>query len=480
MEDDGFIRVKGARTHNLKDIDVEIPRGKLTVITGVSGSGKSSLAFDTIFAEGQRRYVESLSSYARQFLGIMDKPDVDNITGLSPAISIDQKSASRNPRSIVATVTEIYDYLRLLYARVGVPHCPICHEPVQKRTTQNIVEEIMRFPVETKMFILAPIAVEQKGEFQHVSAEFTEKGFQRARVDGIIYDLDEFPKLEKQKRHTIEIVIDRLIMAEGMLARVTNSVEQAVEIGRGLVQVMLPDANEVKTYSKRYVCLNHPEEEIPELEPRLFSFNSPQGACVECMGLGTKQKVDPELVLNKNLTISEGGIRPYNRMNQEGWWMRKLAAVAEKYNFSLRTKIKELPEEAVHIILYGTGDEKYQMSVAGHGKWGDGATYNSTWEGVIPNLERRWKESESEFMRKDIERFMRVHECQVCNGARLKPAVLAVRVGNYGIMDICAMAVTEAIKVFANNAEALKLDENGKEIAKMIIKEISDRLQFMD
>jgi len=480
MKDEGFISVKGARTHNLKNIDVQIPRGKLTVITGVSGSGKSSLAFDTIFAEGQRRYVESLSSYARQFLGVMDKPDVDMITGLSPAISIDQKSASRNPRSIVATVTEIYDYLRLLYARVGIPHCPICHCPVQKRTTENIVQEIMKHPAETKMLILAPIAVNQKGEFAHVSSQFIEKGFTRARVDGIIYDLEEFPELEKQKRHNIEIVIDRLILTPELLARVTNSAEQALEIGKGLLQILLVDSEEVKTYSKRYVCMSHPEEEIPELEPRVFSFNSPQGACSGCMGLGTRQEIDPELVLNPNLTISEGGIRPYNRVNQESWWMMKLQAVGEKHNFSLKTRIRDLSPEAIKIILHGTGDEKYSINVAGHGKWGDGATYNSTWEGVIPNLERRWKDSESDFIRKDIERFMRVHQCQICGGARLKPAVLAVKINNYGIMDICSMSVSEAIKIFANDAEILKLDENGKQIAKMIVKEIADRLQFME
>ncbi|MDR0887433.1 MAG: excinuclease ABC subunit UvrA [Candidatus Nomurabacteria bacterium] len=472
--DNGFIEVKGARTHNLKNVDVKIPRGKLTVITGVSGSGKSSLAFDTIFAEGQRRYVESLSSYARQFLGVMDKPDVDQITGLSPAISIDQKSTSRNPRSIVATVTEIYDYMRLLYARCGVPHCPVCHQKVDRRTTQDIINEILSLPNNTKLLISAPIALDQKGEFAHIPAQFSEKGFARAWVDGVVYELDEFPKLEKQKRHNIDIIIDRLILEENSLARVASSVEQALEIGKGLMKIILPDEDfRIQTFSKRYACPNHPEIEIPELEPRLFSFNSPQGACPICTGLGTRQEIDPALVLNPNLTIAEGGIRPYNRVNQESWWLKKLVTVGERHNFSTRTRIRDLNADAVNKILYGTGDEKYLMTV------GNGNSYNSTYEGVIPNLERRWRETESEFMKKDIERFMRVHECTVCNGARLKPVVLAVEVGGFGIMDLCSMAVDEARTIFADNAAMLKLNETDAKIAKMIIKEIADRLQFM-
>ncbi|MCL2095059.1 excinuclease ABC subunit UvrA [Candidatus Saccharibacteria bacterium] len=474
MDDRNVIKVVGARQHNLKNITVEIPRDQLVVITGVSGSGKSSLAFDTIYAEGQRRYVESLSSYARQFLGIMDKPEVDQISGLSPAISIDQKSASRNPRSTVATVTEIYDYLRLLFARLGVPHCPVCHREVRKRHPEDIIQEVQNLGEGTKMWILAPVVQAKKGEFQHIPEQFMQKGFARARVDGVMYALDEFPTLERYQKHDIEIVVDRFVLSGEAMSRMSQSVEQALELGNGLMYVMLPDEdNKVVPFSERYACPEHPEEPIPNLEPRLFSFNAPEGACPTCMGLGMRLEVDPELVLNKNLTIAEGAIRPYNRINQESWWLKKLVAVGEKHGFDVKTPVGLLSEEALYKILYGTGDEKYVLSVGGHGKWGDGATYNSTYEGVIPNLERRHRETESEFMRKDIERFMRERSCVTCDGKRLKAVVLAVTVQGMSIMDVCAMDIERAVKWFESEIDLEEM------IAGPILKEIRARLRFM-
>ncbi|MDO4978695.1 MAG: excinuclease ABC subunit UvrA [Candidatus Saccharibacteria bacterium] len=483
------IKIRGARQHNLKNIDIDIPRDKLVVITGLSGSGKSSLAFDTLYAEGQRRYVESLSSYARMFLGVMDKPDVDIITGLSPAISIDQKSTSRNPRSTVATVTEVYDYLRLLFARVGIPHCPICHREVSRRSVEDIVNEVMKLPLGSKLMLLAPIVSEKKGEFAHIPEQYQTKGFSRARVDGIVYALDEFPRLEKQERHDIEIVVDRFILTPDMLSRISSSIEQALDLGQGIIKVLKINDNsssiethgskvtdEVITYSQRYACEYHPDELIPELEPRLFSFNAPQGACPTCTGLGTRQEIDPNLVLNKNLTIAEGGIRPFNRMQVSAWWMKRLAAVGARHNFDLHTPLEQFSPEQINILLYGTGDEKYTVKVENYAKWGNGATYDSTYEGVIPTLERRYKETDSDFIRKDIERFMRVHECQACHGARLKPSVLAVTVNDLNIVDMCNLDVDATLDVLSKD---LKFKEEEKAIAEPIIKEIRERVQFM-
>lgn len=487
---DGYIKVRGARQHNLQNLDVDIPRDKLVIITGLSGSGKSSLAFDTIYAEGQRRYVESLSSYARMFLGVMDKPDVDSITGLSPAISIDQKSTSRNPRSTVATVTEVYDYLRLLFARVGVPHCPICHREVHRRSIEDIVNEVMKLPLGSKLMLLAPIVSQKKGSFQHVSEQYIAKGFSRVRIDGIVYDLDEFPELNKNDRHDIELVVDRFILSPDLISRISGSIEQALELGQGIIKLLKindnstavgdkkigVDETEVLTYSQRYACELHPDELIPELEPRLFSFNAPQGACPTCTGLGTRMEIDPNLVLNPNLTIAEGGIRPFNRINQESWWLKRLTAVGEKQGFSVHVPIRELSAEAIQKILYGTGAEKYKVSVGGHGKWGDGATYQSTYEGVIPTLERRHRETDSEFIKKDIERFMRVHECQTCHGARLKPAVLAVTVHGLNIVDMCNLDVDATLEVLNGD---LEFSESEAMIAGPILKEIRERVQFM-
>ena len=464
------IRVKGAREHNLKNVDIEIPRDQLVVITGLSGSGKSSLAFDTIYAEGQRRYMESLNSYARQFLGTMDKPDVDSIEGLSPAISIDQKSTSRNPRSTVATVTEIYDYLRLLFARIGVPHCPICGNEVTRRTTEVIIDEILRQFVDKRILLLAPIVKNKKGEFAHIPEQYQRLGYARVRVDGVVYALDEFPELQKSYKHNIELVVDRLALTAEMRSRLSQSVEQALDLGQGVIEVLDADSDEVKTFSQRYACVDHPDVDIPELEPRLFSFNAPQGACPVCTGLGSRLEVDPELVFNNNLTISEGAIRPYNRMNSDAWNMKRLASVAEAHGFSLKVPVGKLSDDVKHKILYGTGDQKYRVDLGG------GRHYDTTYEGVIPNLERRWKETDSDFMRRDIERFMRERDCYACKGARLKPVVLAVTVHELNIVDVCDLSVDDALDLFDNK---LQLTEQEMTIARLIVKEIKSRLAFM-
>ena len=488
---DNVIKIRGARQNNLKDIDVDIPRDKLVIITGLSGSGKSSLAFDTIYAEGQRRYVESLSSYARMFLGIMDKPDVDSITGLSPAISIDQKSTSRNPRSTVATVTEVYDYLRLLFARVGVPHCPICHKPVSRRSVEDIVNEVMKLPLGSKLMLLAPIVSAKKGEFLHISEQYSAKGFSRVRVDGIIYALDEFPELNKNERHNIEIVVDRFVLNPELKTRISSSIEQALEMGQGIIQLLkindrttavgenkiTAENTEILTYSQRYACPDHPDELIPELTPRLFSFNAPDGACPTCTGLGSRMEIDPGLVFNNNLTIAEGGIRPFNRVGQDSWWLKRLMAVGVKHNFNVYTPIGELSEEVRQLILYGTGDEKYEMKVSGSGRFADGTVYQTTYEGVIPTLERRYNDPKiSEFMKHDIERFMRVRECQTCHGARLKPAVLAVTIHDLNIVDMCNLDVDATLEVLNQD---LGFSEDEELIAKPILKEIRERVKFM-
>lgn len=463
------IRVKGAREHNLRNVDIEIPRDKLVVITGLSGSGKSSLAFDTIYAEGQRRYMESLNSYARQFLGTMDKPDVDSIEGLSPAISIDQKSTSRNPRSTVATVTEIYDYLRLLFARIGVPHCPVCGNEVTRRTAETIIDEILRQFVDKRILLLAPIVKNKKGEFAHIPEQYQRLGYARVRVDGVVYALDEFPELQKSYKHNIELVVDRLALSGEMRSRLSQSVEQSLELGQGVLEVLEADSGDIKTFSQRYACVDHPDVEIPELEPRLFSFNAPQGACPTCTGLGSRLEIDPELVFNNNLTISEGAIRPYNRMNSDAWNMKRLASVGKAHDFSLRVPVGKLPDGVKQKILYGTGDQKYRVELGG------GRHYETTYEGVIPNLERRWRETDSDFVRRDIERFMRERNCYLCKGARLRPAVLAVTVHDLNIVDVCDLSVDDALDLF----NKLNLTEQEMAIARLILKEIKSRLTFM-
>lgn len=464
------IVVKGAREHNLKNIDVEIPREQLVVITGLSGSGKSSLAFDTIYAEGQRRYVESLSSYARQFLGLMEKPDVDQVDGLSPAISIDQKSTSRNPRSTVATVTEIYDYLRLLFARVGVPHCPICGRAVTRQTTNAIIDQVTALPVDARLMILAPVIIDKKGAFEHIPEQYTRVGFARARVDGIVYALDEFPELDKKYKHTIEIVVDRLVNNTESRSRLAQSVEQALDVADGKLRVHNVDTEEIFDYSLQYACPEHPDVTIPELEPRTFSFNSPHGACPVCTGLGSRLEVDPELVIpNGRLTIAEGAIRPFNRVNADAWYMKKMQAVAEKYGFSLHVPTGELKQSDLDKIMYGTGNEKYRVEL------GNGRSFETTYEGVVPNLERRHKETDSDFIRHDIERFMQEKPCYKCQGLRLKPEVLAVTVYGKSIMDVCQLSIDDAHAWF----DGLSLTDQELHIAQQILKEIRARLRFL-
>jgi excinuclease ABC subunit A len=465
-----IIDIRGAREHNLKDISLQIPRGKLVVITGLSGSGKSSLAFDTIYAEGQRRYVESLSAYARQFLGLMEKPDVDQIDGLSPAISIDQKSTSRNPRSTVATVTEIYDYLRLLFARTGVPHCPICGKAVTRQTSTAVLDQILKTDNEARLMILAPIVIDKKGAYEHIPEQYLRAGFARARVDGVVYSLDEFPTLDKNYKHNIEVVVDRVVNAQENRTRLTQSVEQAFDITNGLLIVNNADTKADTLYSLKYACVDHPDVAIPELEPRTFSFNSPHGACPVCTGLGNRLEVDPDLVIpNGNLTLAEGAIRPFNRVNTDAWYMKKMQAVAERYGFSIHDQTGVLSKDQLDKILYGTGSEKYRVSL------GIGRSFETTYEGVIPNLERRHKETDSDFIRRDIERFMQERPCHACNGKRLKPEVLAVTVDNHSIMDICELSIDDAVGFFKN----IKLDSTQSKIATQILKEINARLEFL-
>lgn len=465
-----YIEVKGAREHNLKNISVTIPREKLVVITGLSGSGKSSLAFDTIYAEGQRRYVESLSSYARQFLGLMEKPDVDQIDGLSPAISIDQKSTSRNPRSTVATVTEIFDYLRLLYARIGIPHCPVCNKSVTRQTAQGVVDQVVNQTRDARIIILSPVVIDKKGAFEHIPEQYMRGGFARVRVDGVVYALDEFPDLDKAKKHTIEVVVDRVTNNKDNSGRLVQSVEQALDLSDGRLTIYDADSDKDFSYSLMYACVDHPEVSIPELEPRTFSFNSPFGACPVCTGLGTRMEVDPELVIpNGRLTISEGAIRPYNRVSTDAWYMKKMQAVADDNHFSLQVPTSELSKKNLDLLLYGTGDKKYTVPLGG------GRSFDTTYEGVIPNLERRHKETESDFMRRDIERFMQERPCHACKGKRLKPEVLAITVNDTSIIDVCENSIDDSVKFFDN----LDLDEKEQTIAKQILKEIKARLKFL-
>ncbi|MCA9329201.1 excinuclease ABC subunit UvrA, partial [Candidatus Saccharibacteria bacterium] len=469
-ENYGYITVKGAREHNLKNVDVQIPRGRLVVITGLSGSGKSSLAFDTIYAEGQRRYVESLSSYARQFLGLMEKPDVDQIDGLSPAISIDQKSTSRNPRSTVATVTEIYDYLRLLFARIGVPHCPVCSKIVARQTIQDIVDKVASHNTDARLLILAPIIIDKKGAFEHIPEQYQRAGFARVRVDNVVYALDEFPDLDKKYKHTIEIVVDRLVNNLESLSRLSQSIEQALDIADGRLRVVNADDNQEYNYSLQFACIDHPEVTIPELEPRTFSFNSPHGACLVCTGLGSRLEVDPELVIpNGRLTIAEGAIRPFNRINTDAWYTKKIQALADTYGFSMHVPTGELKPEHIKILMYGTGNQKYSIPL------GNGRQFESTYEGVVNNLERRHKDTDSDFIRRDIERFMQEMPCHACQGRRLKPEVLAVTVGDKSIMDICEMSIDQAVNYF----KTIKISNKQQHISAMIFKEITARLQFL-
>ena len=467
------IIVKGAREHNLKNVDVTIPRDTLTVITGISGSGKSSLAFDTIYAEGQRRYVESLSSYARQFLGQMEKPDIDYIEGLSPAISIDQKTTSKNPRSTVGTVTEIYDYLRLLWARVGTPHCPKCGKEIMQQSIDQIIDQLMETEIGTRMQILAPVIRGKKGEHLKIFEDARKSGYVRVRADGNIYDLTEEIKLEKNKKHNIEIVVDRLVMRDDIRQRLTDSVEIASALSGGIAIVDCFDKGE-HMFSQNYAC----EEcgvSIEELAPRSFSFNNPFGACPVCTGLGVKYEIDPDRIIpNKNLSIRQGAIKAsgYTTLDADGFAMMYLKALAEKYNFSLDVPVKELSKEAVDIIMYGTKGEKLKLNWSHSGGSG---SYDHAFEGIIRNLERRYKETTSEAMRAEIEESMSAIPCPVCHGKRLKPESLAVTVGECNIADYTDKSITKALDFIEN----LELEGQKAQIASRILKEIKERLGFL-
>ncbi len=464
--------VKGAREHNLKNIDVEIPRDQLVVFTGLSGSGKSSLAFDTIYAEGQRRYVESLSSYARQFLGQMEKPDVDSIEGLSPAISIDQKTTSKNPRSTVGTVTEIYDYLRLLYARIGIPHCPICGREIQQQTVDQIVDQVLALQEGARILVLAPVVRGRKGEHVKEFESAQRSGYARVRVDGAIYDLSEKIQLEKNKKHTIEIVVDRLVIRSDIRSRLADSVETAAALSGGTIVVSVVGGEDI-SFSQSYACPEHGIS-VEELSPRMFSFNNPFGACPKCTGLGVFMKIDPDLVVpNKSLSINQGGLKA------SGWAMEGntiaamyMKALAKKYQFSLDTPIEELPEKIVDILLYGTKGEKIEVvreSGSGVGR------YTVEFEGIINNLERRFRDTQSSWIKEEIEHYMSAIPCDACHGKRLSPVSLSVTVGGMNIADFCDLSVTQAL----NFLDALQLTEREKMISRLILKEIKNRLGFL-
>ena len=465
------ISIQGAKEHNLKNISVDIPRDQLVVITGVSGSGKSSLAFDTIFAEGQRRYLESLSSYARQFLGMKEKPAVERINGLSPVISIDQKSTSRNPRSTVATVTEIYDYLRLLYARAGTAHDP-AGQPIKTMSFEEITKGVLALPAGHRYLILASVVEAKKGQHAHIPDIYRRQGYSRARVDGIIYDLDEFPDLDKNKKHTIEIVVDRIVNNEESAERIRQSIEAGLAAAENFLLVIDVDDNDrVYRFSQKYYNPDYPDFVPPDMEPRTFSFNSPFGACPACTGLGRRLEVDPELVIpNGNLTINEGAIRPYNRLHTHAWTMKKVAAVAERFGFSMRVRTGELPAEVLDKVLYGTGDEEYEVELA------NGRSFTTTYEGVIPNLERLYKETDSEYRRREIERYMVERPCHKCDGQRLQTDVLRVTVAGHSIAKVTDLTVVEAKELFAT----LRLDRTEAKIAKPILREIIARLGFLE
>ena len=470
------IFVKGAREHNLKDIDVVIPRNKLVVITGVSGSGKSSLAFDTIYAEGRRRYVESLSAYARQFLGQMEKPDLDYIEGLSPAISIDQKGPPHNPRSIVGTVTEIYDYLRLLFARIGHPHCPECGREISRQTVQQIVDAVQAIPQGSRIMILAPLVRDRKGEHQTIFKDLQKAGFVRVRVDGQIYDLSEEFQLDKNKRHAIEVVVDRLQIEKNENAtRLADSIETALKLGSGVVLVKILDGEE-SLFSEHFACV-YCGISLGEIAPRTFSFNSPYGACPACTGLGCKLEIDPNLVIpDKGLSLAEGAIQPWTRNGQlSTWYSSILQSLSSRYAFSLSMPVKGLSEESLYLILYGDGGEPVPATY--EDRYGRMRQYYTNFEGVIPHLERRYRETDSDSVRADIERYMASNPCPVCRGKRLKPESLAVSIVGQNIMDVTALPVTEAL----NWVEQLggKISPRELTIARQIIKEIHARLGFL-
>lgn len=467
------IIVKGAREHNLKNVDVEIPRDKLVVFTGLSGSGKSSLAFDTIYAEGQRRYVESLSSYARQFLGQMEKPQVDYIEGLSPAISIDQKTTSKNPRSTVGTVTEIYDYLRLLYARIGIPHCPVCGREISRQTVDDIVDSVLELPEGTKIQVMAPIARGKKGQFVKELESAKKDGYVRVRVDGIIYDLSEKIELDKNKKHNIEIVVDRLVVKESIRSRLADSIETATGLSNGILLVDVIDGEE-KLYSLDYACPEHGVS-IEELEPRMFSFNNPFGACPTCSGLSVFMKPDPDLIVpDKNLSLRQGAIKASGWNNADGGTIAQMymEGIANKYSFTLDTPFKDIPADGVDAIMYGTKGEKLKLTR--RNEYGTGS-YMTAFEGICNNIERRYKETASDWSRTELEQCMSTVKCPDCHGARLRKESLCVTVGGINIDEFANKSIIKAIEFL----DSLTLTDREQMIAKLIVKEIKDRLTFL-
>ena len=468
------IIIKGARENNLKNVSLTIPRDKLVVFTGLSGSGKSSLAFDTIYAEGQRRYVESLSSYARQFLGQMDKPDVDSIDGLSPAISIDQKTTSRNPRSTVGTVTEIYDYLRLLWARVGTPHCPKCGKEIRRQSVDQIVDQVMTLEEGTRFQILAPVIRGKKGEHQKVLADAKKSGYVRVRVDGNPYDLSDEITLSKTKKHNIEIVVDRLVMKKDIVRRLTDSIETALHLSEGQVMIHLVKTDEILSFSQNYACEDCGIS-LPELEPRMFSFNNPYGACPGCSGLGYQLKVDPDLIMpNRSLSIMEGGIIASGWGNAKNDTISRMyyEALGRKYRFTLDTPLEKLSDAAIDALLYGTKGEKLKLQYdRGNGR----GTLEQAFEGIVNNLSRRYKETQSDSMRRELEECMSYHPCPDCHGDRLSPIVLAVTVGGLNIMDFCKLSVSQELEFI----DHLELTGSQRMIAEQILREIRSRLNFL-
>ena len=469
--------VRGAREHNLKDVSLDLPRDALIVFTGLSGSGKSSLAFDTIFAEGQRRYVESLSAYARQFLGQMDKPDVDFIEGLSPAVSIDQKSTSRNPRSTVGTITEVYDYLRLLYARIGKPHCPECGDPISRQTPQQIVDQVLDLPAKTRFQVLAPLVRDRKGEYGELFQQLQTQGYSRARVDGVVYGLDEVPKLKKQERHTVEVVVDRLTVNKESRRRLTDSVETALSLGHGYVVLDFVDREEgdperERIYSEHLAC---PKDGLSfeELEPRSFSFNSPFGACPECSGLGTTREVDIELVVpDVDRSLSEGAIAPWSRGTVSGYFSRLLEAIADEIGVDVETPWKKIPARSKKVILEGYDEA---IHVQYRNRYGRRRSYYTEYEGVVPYVKRRHAEAETDASRERFEGYMREVPCSACSGSRLKPLTLAVTIEGKSIADIASLPIGEAADVLSS----LALSERESVIASRVLKEVNERLQFL-
>ena len=465
------IRIKGAREHNLKNINLEIPRDKLVVITGLSGSGKSSLAFDTIYAEGQRRYVESLSSYARQFLGQMDKPDVDYIEGLSPAISIDQKTTSRNPRSTVGTVTEIYDYLRLLFARAGRPHCPKCGKPITQQTIDQMLDQITALPERTKLLLMAQVIRGKKGEHRKVLEQIRRDGYVRVRVDGEIYDVNDDITLEKNKKHTIEVVVDRLVVREGIRQRLADSLETALKLGGGVVYVQVVDG-ELLMFSQNFACVSCGIS-LPEIAPRMFSFNNPYGACPDCSGLGSNMEFDLELVLpNPELTFAEGVFAPLSK-NLSSYAMCQIDSVLQKYGFNVDTRWCDVNKKVQDVLLYGSGEEKFDYGY--ENMYGEYKEYHNSFEGVMPLLARRYRESDSDEMRESYENYMTITPCPTCHGARLKPETLAVKVGGKNIYEVTELPIRECDAFFRD----LVLTEREQKIAAQILKELHARLGFL-